>query len=35
MKGWHIGGILVLVLVYLIGVKFPGPGNTVLGKLGI
>jgi len=33
MKNWHY--IIVLVAVYLIGVKFPGIGRTVLGKVGI
>lgn len=34
MKGWHLGGILLLFAAYLVGVKWGGPGRTVLGYIG-
>jgi len=35
MKGWHWGMIALLIAVYLIGVKWPSPGQTVLMKVGL
>lgn len=35
MKSWHIGLIVVLLVVYLVGVKFPAPGAMVLSKVGL
>lgn len=34
MRGWHIGGILLLVAAYLVGVKFPGPGVKAWSLIG-
>lgn len=34
MKSWHIGVIIALVVVYLIGVKYPQAGQMVLSKVG-
>ncbi len=33
MSNWH--WILIIVLVYLIGAKWGGPGQMVLGKVGL
>lgn len=33
MRNWHI--ILLVVAVYLIGVKWPSAGQMVLGKVGL
>lgn len=33
MKMWH--WLIVVVIVYLIGVKFPGPGQAVFSKIGM
>jgi hypothetical protein len=33
MKMWHT--VVLIIVVYLIGVKFPGVGRTVLGKVGL
>lgn len=36
MRTHHwIFSLLIFFLVYLIGVKFPGFGQTVLGKVGL
>lgn len=35
MQTWHWGLIVALIAAYLIGVKFPSPGQTVLGKVGL
>lgn len=35
MKGWHIATVIILVAVYLVGVKFPAPGAAVLSKVGL
>lgn len=34
MKGWHFGAILLLLAAYLVGVKFGGPGQKLLGYIG-
>ncbi len=33
MKNWH--WILIVVAVYLIGVKWPGVGKSALSKVGV
>lgn len=37
MSSWHlsIGMVIVLIAVYLVGVKFPAPGRMALGKVGL
>lgn len=35
MKSWHIGAIVLLLVAYFVGVKFPSFGNTILGKIGV
>ena len=35
MKAWHLGLVVALIVAYLIGVKFPSVGTTVLGKVGM
>lgn len=34
MKSWHVGGILLLIVAYLVGVKWPGPGAKVWAAVG-
>lgn len=34
MKGWHIGCILLIVVAYLVGIKYPGPGAKVWSLIG-
>lgn len=33
MKNWH--WIIIVIIVYLIGAKFSGPGQMVLSKVGL
>jgi len=35
MKSWHLGLIAILVLAYLVGVKFPSIGTMALSKVGL
>jgi hypothetical protein len=35
MKGWHLGGIVLLIIAYLIGVKYPSVGQSALSKVGL
>lgn len=36
MKPFHgVGLLLLLFVVYLVGVKFPGVGASLLGKVGM
>jgi hypothetical protein len=35
MKAWHLGIILLIVVAYLVGVKYPSVGTTVLSKVGM
>ena len=35
MKAWHWGLIIAIVVAYLVGVKYPSIGTTVLGKVGL
>jgi len=35
MKAWHWGVLLLIVVAYLVGVKYPGVGTTVLSKVGM
>jgi hypothetical protein len=35
MQGWHWGLIIGLVIAYMIGVKFPGPGQKVFSAVGM
>lgn len=35
MQGWHWGLIIGLLIAYLIGVKFPSPGQQLLSKIGM
>ena len=34
MKSWHWGIIVALLIGYLVGVKFPSTGASLLGKIG-
>jgi hypothetical protein len=34
MNGWHWGLIAALVVAYLVGVKFPGPGQKAFSAVG-
>jgi len=33
MKNWH--WILIVVIIYLVGAYYPGPGKAVLSKVGL
>lgn len=33
MKNWHL--IAIIIAVYIIGVKWPSPGQMVLSKVGL
>jgi hypothetical protein len=33
--GVSVVTILIVVLAYFIGVKYPGPGSSLLGKVGL
>jgi hypothetical protein len=33
--GWSWGLIVVIVIAYLVGVKFPGVGQRALGTIGV
>lgn len=35
VKAWHWGCILLLVAAYLVGVKYPSTGQTLLSKVGL
>lgn len=36
MKTWHWGTIIVVLIIgYLVGVKFPSTGTALLGKVGL
>lgn len=35
MKAWHIGLIVAILVAYFVGVKYPGVGTSVLGKIGL
>lgn len=35
MKTWHWGIIVALVIAYIVGVKFPSPGQMALSKIGM
>ena len=35
MKAWHLGLILVIVIAYLVGAKYPSTGTMLLGKVGL
>jgi len=35
MKAWHWGLILVVVIAYLVGAKYPSTGTMLLGKVGL
>ena len=35
MKGWHIGLIVIILVSYLVGVKFPTYGQAALTKVGL
>jgi hypothetical protein len=35
IKGWHIGIIVLIIVTYLVGVKFPSLGQGVLSKVGL
>jgi hypothetical protein len=35
MKTWHIGLIVIIVIAYLVGVKFPSIGQKALGTVGL
>jgi hypothetical protein len=35
MKAWHWGVVILIVVAYLAGVKYPSIGNTVLSKVGL
>jgi|HubBroStandDraft_5_1064220.scaffolds.fasta_scaffold02065_14 hypothetical protein len=35
MQGWHWGLIVGLIVAYLVGVKFPSPGQKLFGAIGM
>jgi hypothetical protein len=35
MKSWHLGLIALLVVAYLVGVKYPSTGTMLLSKVGL
>lgn len=35
MKSWHWGVIVLVIIAYFVGVKWPSIGQTVLGKVGL
>jgi hypothetical protein len=35
MKSWHLGFIVLLVIAYLVGTKYPATGQSLLGKVGL
>ena len=35
MKGWHIGLIVAVIIGYLVGIKFPATGQSLLSKVGM
>lgn len=35
MKTWHWGVLVLLVLAYFVGVKWPSVGTSLLGKVGM
>jgi hypothetical protein len=35
MKSWHIGLIVAVIIGYLVGVKFPATGQSLLSKVGM
>jgi hypothetical protein len=35
MKAWHLGLILLVVIAYLVGAKYPATGTALLGKVGL
>lgn len=35
MKSWHWGLIIAVLVAYLVGVKWPGPGTSLLSKIGM
>ena len=35
MKTWHIGMVLLIVVAYFIGVKYPSTGQAALSKVGL
>jgi hypothetical protein len=35
MKSWHIGFIVIILVAYLVGVKFPTYGQAALTKVGL
>jgi hypothetical protein len=35
MQNWHWGLIIGLVIAYMVGVKFPGPGQKVFSTIGM
>lgn len=35
MKSWHLGMLVLLVVAYLVGVKYPSIGQSALSKVGL
>lgn len=35
MQTWHWGLIVAIVIAYLVGVKFPSPGQKVFSAVGM
>jgi hypothetical protein len=35
MRGWHIGLVVLVLIAYLVGVKYPQAGQTALSKVGM
>jgi hypothetical protein len=35
MQGWHWGMIVLFIVAYLIGVKFPSPGQKLFSSVGM
>ena len=35
MKGWHLGLIVIVLVAYLVGVKYPSYGQSALSSVGL
>ena len=35
MKAWHWGLLLLIVIAYLVGAKYPSTGTALLAKVGM
>lgn len=34
-KAWHLGIVVAVIVGYVLGVVWPGPGAMVRGKIGV